>query len=201
MERTNAEFIDKTAPHTAEAERVEGGMAEKEQSYGKFKDAHSLLKAYESLEAEFTRRSQKLKAIEGELLTRSQRDKTEEKVGVREDGEEDFYGQYPLSSPQKEQIEKRLAEFSQSQHPRLDAYVKTLEEKLLETESKLSEKEQSTANDFYGDVVKEYLKKVALSRPKSVYSGGTVLTAPPNKPKTIAEASAIAKNYIKKSEP
>lgn len=37
-------------------------------SYGKFKDAESLLKAYQSLEKEFTQRSQKLKYLEQEQI-------------------------------------------------------------------------------------------------------------------------------------
>ena len=35
-------------------------------NFGKFKDAESLLKAYTSLEAEFTKKSQKLATLEGE---------------------------------------------------------------------------------------------------------------------------------------
>ena len=34
--------------------------------FGKFKDAESLLKAYNSLEAEFTKKSQKLASLESE---------------------------------------------------------------------------------------------------------------------------------------
>lgn len=49
-------------------------MAENEQDLGKFKSVDALLKAYEELEAEFTRRSQRLKALE-----ESEQRKAEEK--------------------------------------------------------------------------------------------------------------------------
>ena len=66
MKRTNAENAMDTS-HAAQADLVIGETVINKNPYGKFKDAESLLKAYESLESEFTRRSQRLKAIEGEL--------------------------------------------------------------------------------------------------------------------------------------
>lgn len=39
-----------------------------EVSFGKFKDANALLNAYNSLQAEFTKRCQRIKELEGELL-------------------------------------------------------------------------------------------------------------------------------------
>lgn len=51
------------AAHTAGAEKVngeEGGQV----SYGKFKSAEALLSAYNSLQAEFTKRCQRLKELE-----------------------------------------------------------------------------------------------------------------------------------------
>lgn len=49
-----------TTADTAEAERTDKAAAE----LGKFKSVDALLKAYESLEAEFTRRSTRLKELE-----------------------------------------------------------------------------------------------------------------------------------------
>lgn len=55
--------------NNAQATEVEkgDGARENEVSLGKFKDVNALLKAYSSLEAEFTKRSQRLKELE-ELL-------------------------------------------------------------------------------------------------------------------------------------
>ena len=49
---------------TAEAEKITG-VADDVVSLGKFKDVKSLLTAYENLESEFTRRSRRLKELEG----------------------------------------------------------------------------------------------------------------------------------------
>ena len=54
---------------TAEAEKITG-VADDAVSLGKFKDVKSLLTAYENLESEFTRRSRRLKELEGVVSER-----------------------------------------------------------------------------------------------------------------------------------
>lgn len=58
--------IEQTASttQTAEAEKITG-VTDDAVSLGKFKDVKSLLTAYENLESEFTRRSRRLKELEG----------------------------------------------------------------------------------------------------------------------------------------
>lgn len=63
MQLNNEQVLDS---HTAGAEG-DLGDGNKTMSNGKFKDTESLQKAYNSLEAEFTKRCQKLKQLEGEL--------------------------------------------------------------------------------------------------------------------------------------
>ena len=197
MERTNAEFKTE-APQTVETEKDLGGNAENKRPYGKFNDANSLLKAYESLEKEFTRRSQKLKALEGELFSRSKLDKTIENVGENSNKKGGNFGQEPFFIAKNDELAMKTNSQTLSDEENVNAF----EEKQDFFENNPAEKDgKSHGKDFYGEVLKEYLKNVALSRPKAVISGGTILTAPPNKPTTIAEASAIAKNYIKKYEP
>lgn len=63
MEELNVEQTGVAADEAAEAEEKtsdDGTNA----SYGKFKDAAALYKAYESLQAEFTKRCQRLKELE-----------------------------------------------------------------------------------------------------------------------------------------
>ena len=71
MERTENKQTEneqtEVAAHIAEAKENTGAAAT-EVSLGKFKDVGSLLKAYENLESEFTRRSRRLKELEGEVL-------------------------------------------------------------------------------------------------------------------------------------
>jgi len=52
-------------PQTAGADEKSTGGIEKAISLGKFKDVQSLLDAYNSLQAEFTKRCQRLKELEG----------------------------------------------------------------------------------------------------------------------------------------
>ena len=59
------------AAHVAEAKNNEGAAAT-EISLGKFKDVKSLLKAYGNLESEFTRRSKRLRELEGEILKKNE---------------------------------------------------------------------------------------------------------------------------------
>ena len=196
MKSTDVEF-ESGASQTAEAEKVVGERASNN-PYGKFKDAESLRKAYESLESEFTRRSQRLKAIEGELLGRSKAEKTVENAeGVNTQSEMEFSGRYPNSKEYEKEIEKELEKSSSKE----EAYIKILERRLCEEKNKLAEKQEQkpcVGEDFSELVIKEYLKKVMQAKPKTQVFSGVSLSVPPLKPTTVAEASALAKKYIKR---
>lgn len=60
-----------------------------EVSFGKFKDANALLSAYNSLQAEFTKRCQRIKELEGELLSVDKATPTESIDGNSTKKEED----------------------------------------------------------------------------------------------------------------
>ena len=60
MDNENAEKERVTAENAAGAEKENGAAAE----LGKFKSVDALLKAYQALESEFTRRNQRLKELE-----------------------------------------------------------------------------------------------------------------------------------------
>ena len=165
--------------------------------YGKFKDAESLLKAYESLESEFTRRSQRLKAIEGELALRSEKDKAKgNAVGLAT--AEEFVGRYPHAVKYAEEIKRKQSEDGEGFQGVEDAYIKILERELVGAQSKLSENKGDFHQDLSDAVIKDYLKKVMNAKSTVKHTGGTMLTVPPRKPSTLQEASAIAKNYIKR---
>lgn len=65
----NIEKNEQIAPESqpAVAEEVVKGDSDGEISLGKFKDVNSLLNAYNSLQAEFTKRCQRLKELEGKV--------------------------------------------------------------------------------------------------------------------------------------
>ena len=81
----------------------EAGTKVNEVSLGKFKDVNALLKAYNSLEAEFTKRSQRLKELE-EFI------KPTEKV-IKEDGsnvnEKPFIEETPVKKAESVKIEEK----------------------------------------------------------------------------------------------
>ncbi len=62
MEEIINEQTEAVTSHTAEAEEVLG--EESSVSYGKFKSVEALLSAYNSLQAEFTKRCQRIKELE-----------------------------------------------------------------------------------------------------------------------------------------
>ena len=197
MESTNVEFV-KEASHTAGAEIEQGERAINKNPYGKFKDAESLLKAYESLESEFTRRSQRLKAIEGELEDRFRKEKTVVKAEGKTDEEDDFLRRYPNSSQFAKDIESELIGGALKKE---EAYIKILERNLFEQKNKPNEKgdiDPHFGKEFSALVIQEYLKKIMQEKPKSKVFSGVSLSVPPLKPTTVAEASALAKNYIKR---
>ena len=70
IKQTGNEQTD-VAAQVAEAKNNEGAAAT-EVSLGKFKDVKSLLKAYGNLESEFTRRSKRLRELEGEILKKNE---------------------------------------------------------------------------------------------------------------------------------
>lgn len=183
--------------HTAGAEKDLGEM----NAYGKFKDARSLLKAYESLESEFTRRSQKLKAIEGELLSRSEKDKAGQRTAVTATAE-DLIGRYPKAERYAEKLKAELSANAESNGGAEEAYIKILEGSLSELESKLAEKVEAkpltVGLDLSELAVKTYLKRIMDGKSPAKAVRGVALTVPPKRPHSIAEASAIAKNYIKR---
>ena len=114
-------------------------------SLGKFKDVNDLLNAYNSLQAEFTKRCQRLKELEGT-------DKSADKTTV------------PAMS------------------------VGNMEK---DTTKDITDEDKSL-------ILKSYLKSVMDSKQKAIvmdFNGAGVKT-PVQKPKTIAEAGALAKNIL-----
>lgn len=133
----NADLPCSPAADTAEAENKDDVTAS---ATGKFKDVHALMAAYLSLEAEFTRRSQRLKELE--------------------------------ASKAKEAPSPVLTE-----------------EQL--TAAALSDEKIKNA------VIGEYLKGVFAGKTVPLTVGGVPLAAPECKPRSVKEAGALAKEFLK----
>ena len=65
----NEQTLENT--QAVETEIKEVGESKQEVSLGKFKDVQALLSAYNSLQAEFTKRCQRIKELEGEVKNAS----------------------------------------------------------------------------------------------------------------------------------
>ncbi len=152
-EKTEKEINTNTAAQSAEADNPRDGTviaadtAEAEEknentapAYGKFKSAEALLAAYLNLEAEFTRRSQKLKELES---------KAEEAPSPK--------------IPEGEEL--------------LNAVLRD--------------------EDVKNAVVGEYLKKISGLKSVPLLVGGAPCAAPKNAPKSVKEAGALAKQFLK----
>ena len=105
----------KEKENAARAGAVQGAEAHAETGtaapYGKFASADALLQAYNSLEAEFTRRSQRLRELEGRLAASAGAADAAQPAGGGEGGAEaPAKGQSPAEAPaRKESVSEEIA--------------------------------------------------------------------------------------------
>lgn len=143
------EITEDNLPPTTQTADTAG--AEKERAaadLGKFKSVDALLCAYRELEAEFTRRSQRLKELEDG-----------NKAGP--DGGEPSTAQ-SLPSPCVQ-----------------DAAGKEITEAMKRA------------------VIEDYLREVSAGKSVPLIVGGVSTSAPKNTPKTVGEAGALARRFLK----
>lgn len=189
------------ATHTAEAEGNNGGM---QSAYGKFKDLETLLRAYDSLEAEFTRRSQKLKELERETGNRGKREVAPENPQGERDALETFLNEFPRAKAYREKLTAAAVNGEAENAER--TYIGILENEILKSESKLSDRDfllsaVSADPTISGEIVNAYLKRLINSKPQTVFGGGNALVAPPRRPNDLKEAASMAENYLKTKIP
>ncbi|MBR1867941.1 MAG: hypothetical protein IJ800_05115 [Clostridia bacterium] len=186
--------------HTAEAERVEGV------TFGKFKDPRSLVRAYESLEAEFTRRSQRLKQLERESQakgeTRSSDPVPFDATGGNDDAKEIFLKRFPRAKALSSEIAAFAVNDNDFTAGNLErAYARLLEREIDRSENKLNDRDfliKKIREDptVANEIVKSYLKDLASAKPKVAFGGGTALAMPPRKPKNLEEAATMTQKYF-----
>ncbi len=167
-------------------------------NFGKFKDAESLLKAYNNLEAEFTKKSQKLASLESESAkTQSELNRLAEK----EKEVEDFVSKFEIAKPFRSALKESL-----QSNQELDIKEETL--RLIagtyKTAKEFSQDDEFLNNYVFSNqeikdkIVKDYLSKITQNSPIKVESGASSITlTPPKSPQTIKEAGNLAKSIIK----
>ncbi|MBP5372681.1 MAG: hypothetical protein J6Y44_00655 [Clostridia bacterium] len=216
MEQQNTELIkDEQAEETlltAEAENCSSERADSG-STSKFKDQSSLLKAYKSLEAEFTKRCQRLKALEEENA--ALKEATETKLGssadtsgvdgwTSESETREFFEKYPEAASLIDKITafavsgENFGKRGFMERAYVDYLIdqcKRLEEETGTREYILSQIEGTPIKD---EIIREYLAGVNNSfSPRLLGGAGEIALTPVKRPKTLQEAALLAKEIIK----
>ena len=144
MEQLKNEQTTVSETQPATAEEIDG-VTKEQVSLGKFKDVNALIHAYNSLQAEFTKRCQRIKELEGTVKTV---DKTTAPTEISVEGNDHL---------------------------------------------------QSITDEDKQQILKEYLKEVVTGKQtaKLLDGSGMGLSTPVTKPKTIAEAGALAIQILK----
>lgn len=180
-----------------ELEQLEGNLSSNEK-FGKFKDAESLLKAYSNLESEFTKKSQKLAALESEKVKFDAENERKESVNKRVD---EFVNKFEAVKPFSSTLKEILTKNSES----------NLQEEAIALLSNNYKSAEFYANDgeflnnyiltnqeLKDKIVKDYLSQITQNSPIKMESGtGSISLTPPSVPTTVAEAGKLAKSIIK----
>ena len=185
-------------------------------TYGKFKDATSLLNAYENLEKEFTRKSQKL----AEILKTQENKTTDLDVTSAQNSElykqsnwqtnvSNFFNEFPDAKNYAGEISKILLadkDLARSKDCLKYAYANAL----INAQNKLSPAysldnpkyfDEVTNNSKVKDkIIKDYLSKIKTNQSNLHFISGepnNISPTPPiDKPKNLKEASNILKKLL-----
>jgi hypothetical protein len=167
---------------------------------GKFKDAESLLKAYNSLQTEFTKKSQRLSELENSKTDFAREGKINEAIN-------ELTQNHAIAQKFAQQIKEAVKDKD------VENYSQTVKEELL----KNLEQNYKSASDLIADpqflndyiytnstirenIIRDYLSNLTNIAPTRVMSNisSSIPVSPPNIPTTIQEAGKLAKNIVKK---
>ncbi len=184
---------------------------EKTVSVGKFANSDELLKAYNHLEAEFTKKCQQLKETERRSATSSEPSTTEDAAPLyeKEDWDERvaaFLGKYPMAEEYANEIgavlleDKALAGREDCLDVALGrAVAKNYKkpESIVEDEAFL-EKHVYKNDKIRNKIIQEYLEGLSplVGAPRTLPHGGAAAIIPPSRPASIEEAGAMAEKLI-----
>lgn len=184
----------------AEANNEDFSVNNGEGSLGKFKNANSLLKAYEDLEKEFTRKSQKLSELEKSIQT----DNVEKSTPsyAKEDWQEktkEFLEKNSEAKNFAEEISKVLFEdkdLACLPNSLELAYAKVLASKYKSNEELINSSEflenyVYNNENIKNNIIKTYLKEVYNNQTPPIVlnsKGSSVGFVAPSKPKNLKEA-------------
>lgn len=157
-----------------------------ETSFGKFKSAEELLRAYNALESEFTRKSQKLSEYENNVNWEGKVSEFVKKYPIAEKYAEEVAGE--ITKNGKKDIEER--DLERALLTVLSGKVKTVEE-MSEDEDVIDKVLSSDKNRT--KVIEDYLEGIRRNGPPNTLPkrGATPVT-PPLDVRTIRDAGKVA---------
>lgn len=201
-------------PQTGEVDNTKLEAEEKAGSLGKFKDSDALLSAYNSLQAEFTRKCQRLKELEKQNeeqaeLSRESETKESTPLYERENWTEivaDFLSKNDEAKAYSKEI---CAEIMNNRENYRDekslslAYAKVMKNHLVEKSEVLKdgdfvENYILSSDEIKDRVMKIYLKELSQNAPPKVLSSGMgeVFSKKVNRPTTLEEAKKLVQNLM-----
>ena len=165
--------------------------------FGKFKDAESLVKAYSNLEAEFTKKSQRLAMLESEV---NKEKEEQNRIAMLNRQVDDFVTKFeavkPFSSALKESLLKEDANLAEEAVKLLSNNYKKPEDYVNDAE--FLNNYIFSNKDIKDKIVKDYLSNITQNSPIKIdKSGSSISLTPPKQPTTIQEAGRLAKSIIK----
>ena len=181
-------------------------------SVGKFANSDELLKAYNHLEAEFTKKCQQLKEAErrSEHSVEPSAKEGSAPLYEREDWDEKvaaFLGKYPMAEEYAQEIGAVLAadEVLAGQENCLEvALGRAVAKNYKKPESIIEDEEFLERHVYHNDkirdrVISDYLEGLSplVGAPRTLPQGGAAAIIPPLKAKSIEEAGAMAEKLIK----
>ena len=193
--------------HTAGAEN-NSGIGNFTDNFGRFKDAKTLLDAYNSLQSEFTRRCQKVKELEREienLKISEQPNMTSEKISNGDDSI-GFLKVFPEAQAHIKSLYDIAASKGDESYGRLErAYIDKLNTDLKEQRDYFTSREYlnsvlSNSSDLKDGIIRGYLNEIyeTKSNVPLISGDGKVCLTPPSNPKNIMEAGNLAKQIFDK---
>jgi len=157
-----------------------------------------LLKAYNNLQAEFTKKSQRLSMLESENV-KTQNELT--RLAENDKKIEEFVSKFDIAKPFSSALKESL---TTGENVDLKEETLNMIAKTYKTAKEYSQDDEFLNNYIFSNqeikdkIVKEYLSKITQNSPIKVENGsGAISLSPPNVPKTIKEAGRLAKSIIK----
>ena len=169
-------------------------------NFGKFKDSKSLLEAYNELQAEFTRKSQKLAEF--------QREKEKNAIFDNHQTLDEFLNDNKYNDEYKKEITEILASNEQLNNlpNKYQVALTIIQESEKQTESKLNSQEFlgeyiKNNSELKNSIISEYLSNLnnISTTPKIISGNATTIHFSPNtaKPKTFKDAGEIFSKMLK----